>query len=338
MNFIKLINKLLYSGTSESARLHLSRRILFSNVIYLTLPVVYLSFILLDIKVYLNSPFQLNFDQLVVPFMIAYCFIGLFFNRYGYSYLGRVLFLILWPLLMHIIPIILLQTPADYYLAFPIGIIFHAVLIQLTISFQAERKTLLVFMALNLGLIVFAREILLFFEDSSEEFLPGGLVTSLYYSLVGILYWLLFNTITFYVTRVLDRVIERNDLQRQLLATNNHQLVQLNAKIESVNKSLEEKVTRRTRQLEESNKRLTSYAYYNAHTIRGPFCRIKGILMLKDLKAISEEDFQSKMDQSIGELEKAIDSMQLKLNDYSEPGTIDKVTDATHNVKKQDRL
>lgn len=316
MNVTAFINNVLYSGASDKIRRHLTRRIVFSNVIYLTLPVVYLAFMLLDIKAYFKAPWLLNIDQLTVPLLILLCFICLYLNRKGFSYIGRITFVILWPALMHILPVIVQYTPADYYLAYPLGIIFHAILIQLIISVRSERITFYVMMAISLLLIVSARPFLLYYEDDLT--INVGVVASEYYTLVAVLYWLLFNTITYYVTKVLDRLIERNDKQQALLLENNLQLLELNARIESVNKSLENKVAVRTRELEEINKKLTSYAYYNAHLIRGPFCRIKGILMLRDLQAIDNYDFESKISLSMKELEDAIDSMQDKLNHVSD--------------------
>jgi hypothetical protein len=318
MKLMQLINKALFAGASRQLKQHLSRRILFSNVIFITLAIVYLVFIFIDLPAYLKWPWNLNLDQLTVPVMILYCFIGLYLNKHGYSYLGRVLLVILWPLLMHIIPVIMLNTPSDYYLAFPLGVIFHAVLIQLVISFRSEKVTFYVLMLLNFFLIIYAREFLLYFDLEGEKIGAQGVVGSLYYTLVAILYWLLFNSITFYVTKVLDKLIDNNDMQQALLLENNRALVSLNNRIESTNKSLEKEVFKRTRELQQTNTALTTYAYYNAHQIRGPFCRIKGIIMLKKLDAIDDTDYFEKLDLSISQLEEAIDEMQLHLNEVDE--------------------
>jgi hypothetical protein len=318
MTMTSLLNNVLFSGASDQIKRHLSRRIVFSNVIFLTLVVVYVTFILMDFQVYLQWPGQLKIDQLTIPMMVLYCLLGLYLNRIGFSYISRVLLVVLWPLFMHIIPIILLQTPADYYLAFPIGIIFHAVLIQLVISFRSEKITYYTLMALNFLMILYAKEILLTFDHEADAVSSGGVVGSVYYTLVAILYWLLFNAITFYVTRVLDRLIDKNDSQHTLLKQNNHVLLELNRKIEHTNRSLEYEVKKRTSELQKTNVALTSYAYYNAHQIRGPFCRIKGILMLRKLKAIDPEDFDCKMDLSLQQLEDAINQMQEHLNEVDE--------------------
>ena len=276
---------------------------------------VYTAFILLDLGEYMRNPIELKLDQLTVPFIVFLCFLGLYLNRKGFSYAGRLSILILWPLFMQILPVINQSTPADYYLAFPLGIIFHSVLIQLIISFKSEFRTYVILMAINLLMLVFTRDFLLFFDDAQKYILQSEIVNSKYYFLDAVLYWLLFNTLTFYMTRVVDQVIRKSDDQQNLLKENNFKLLELNQRIEQVNRTLEDKVKKRTEQLMEVNEHLTSYAYYNAHTIRGPFCRIKGIMMLKDLEAITMEEFDDKINLSMAELELAINTMQERLHE-----------------------
>lgn len=138
---------------------------------------------------------------------------------------------------------------------------------------------------------------------------PNGPVGSSYYMFVIFIYWLLLSTITFYVNVVLDGLIERNeDQNRNLLALNNQ--------IEQTNVSLEEKVRERTSELLQINDTLTNYAYYNAHEIKGPFCRIQGLYMLKFMSAIDDKTFNEKMSICLEELDFAINEMQLKLNSF----------------------
>lgn len=136
MSLSGFFNNIIYSGTDNNVNPHLARRILFTNVIFTALPTVYLIFIALDFNAYTKPITQWNFDVATVPIMIIYCIIGIFLNRAGYSFIGRLGFLVLWPALMHILPVIFLKTPPDYYLAFTIGMIFHSILIQLFISFK----------------------------------------------------------------------------------------------------------------------------------------------------------------------------------------------------------
>jgi light-regulated signal transduction histidine kinase (bacteriophytochrome) len=60
----------------------------------------------------------------------------------------------------------------------------------------------------------------------------------------------------------------------------------------SLNQNLEAVVLQRTQILEEQNQKLKDYAFYNAHTLRGPFCRIKGLVHLRQL--VNDEDLDAK--------------------------------------------
>ncbi len=316
------LQQFLFIGTSKTSDAHISRRVLFSNVVFITLPLVYFIFMLLDIKVYFQPFGQLNFDQFVVPIMILYCFLGLALNKWGYSFYGRLLLLILWPLLMHIIPIIILHTPADYYIAFPLGIIFHSILIQLTISSKKEAFTFYILLFISFVLLIFSRNILLQFDDSLDMS-TSLLVDSVYYTLVSILYWLLFNVMIYYVINVLDGLIQNNENQKNQLVEQNEELNQMNSTIDDINKNLEQQVNDRTIELKQKNEVLTSYAFYNAHLINGPFCRIKGLMMLKELNAIEEIELKRRLSENLLELEEAIQKLQNHLNEVEE--TVDPI-------------
>jgi len=309
-----ILNNIIYSGTAQNINPYLSRRVLFTNVIFLTLIFVYSFFIALDFESYLGPISDWNFDVITVPVMVVYCILGIYLNRIGISYIGRIGFLILWPALMHILPVILLNTPPDYYLAFPIGIIFHSVLIQLFISYKREKFTFYILMLLSLGIIIYTRYFLLS-NDIQGDRINNDIVNSQYYVLVGILYWLLFNTMIFYVMKVIEELIDKNEEQKEQLIEQNTELEQMNTIVDSTNKKLEKEVRARTIELEQANEVLTHYSFYNAHKVKGPFCRIQGLFMLKNSNAISEEEFDEKLEKSIEELEKAIGDMQQKLNE-----------------------
>jgi len=214
---------------------------------------------------------------------------------------------------MHILPIILLNTPSDYYLAFPLGIVFHAVLIQLFISSKKEPVTFYLLVTGSLLMVFFFKDFLISYDVNPDN-VNNTIIASEYYKLVALLYWLLFNTMTFYVIKVLDGLIQKNQDQQTLLTQQNKELSKMNTIIDDVNKSLEQQVDERTKELSEANKTLSSYAFYNAHLIKGPFCRIKGLIMLKDKDAIEKSDFNERLGHSINELDDAIAQMQDQLN------------------------
>lgn len=77
-------------------------------------------------------------------------------------------------------------------------------------------------------------------------------------------------------------------------------------------KRAEKELEFRSKALETQNEQLTSYAYYNAHKLRGPFCRIKGLLQLKELTAkdIIPDNVDELLDHSVLELENVINEIQ----------------------------
>lgn len=155
--------------------------------------------------------------------------------------MARVLFIGLWPLLLHLIPIIILYTPADYYLAFPFGVVFHAMLIQLMFAYKTEWKAFTFFMALNLLGMLFTPTILIVFDTDHD--IPE-MINYKYYFYDVILYWLLFNLVTFYVLNVIEAYIKKINDSKTLIE---NQKEELNA----MNQNLELIVSQRTNELEE---------------------------------------------------------------------------------------
>ncbi len=60
--------------------------------------------------------------------------------------------------------------------------------------------------------------------------------------------------------------------------------------IKKMNSLLEERVHERTIALEQKNKYLAEYAFINSHLLRGPLCRLLGLIQLLDYVDISEAD------------------------------------------------
>ncbi len=295
---------LLNSGARDNREDDIIRRVTFSNVIFLALPVVYFIFMVIDYKTYFQPFAKLRFDQFIVPIEIGICFFGLWLNKRGHINVSRILFLITWPFFLHLIPIALLHTPPDYYLAFPFGMVFHAVLIQLMISHRKEPLFFWGFILLNFVTLVLVSDILVYFVEDTA--MPNELVNDPYYLLDCILYWLLFNLVTYYVLLVIERYIRKLNDSTQLIENQRKELLNLNM-------DLEKKVLNRTEKLEQQNKKLRGYAYYNAHLLRGPFCRIQGLIQLMGMTGNSEEislEVMPRLNENLKELEGVISKIR----------------------------
>ncbi len=280
-------------------------RIVFSNVVFICLPVVYLIFMGLDYKSYMRPFYELNFDQTVVPIIIAVCFLGLWLNKVGFTTISRIIFIISWPVLLHILPIKLLHTPGDYYLVFPLGIIFHALLTQLMFSYRDEKLFFFLFMGANFLLMLASPSILIYYDTSPHT--SYAISAGIFYLYDIILYWLLFGLLTFYILVVMEKNITEMTNSKSLIEQQKEEL-------NTFNQQLEKLVHERTRALEEQNEKLKSYAYYNAHLLRGPFCRIQGLVQLENIMPTSEsekEEIRKKLNDSITELDKRIKEIQL---------------------------
>jgi hypothetical protein len=296
-------------GVRHEHNQEISRRVVFSNVIFISLPLVYLLFMLLDYQSFLNLFNTFKFDQYVVPIIMAICVFCIGLNYLNYTLLSRLIFIISWPLLLHLIPIFIHHSPIDYTIAFPMGIIFHSLIIQLVFSHSKEKLLFWTAILLNFITLIYASDILIYASDGQHSLIQ--LLTNSYYLLDIILYWLLFNLVMFYVILVIEAYINKVDKSYTIV---NFQKKEL----KKFNQSLEKKVALRTSELMLQNEKLRSYAYFNAHELKGPFCRIKGLLYLKSLDKLTTDDnvqINKRIDFDIIELEKTITKIQHLVNE-----------------------
>lgn len=71
--------------------------------------------------------------------------------------------------------------------------------------------------------------------------------------------------------------------QRSLLSEQMDELRQQSEEIKQINDKLEFMVQQRTQELELQNHQLAEYAYINGHLLRGPLCRVQGLIYLMEL-------------------------------------------------------
>jgi signal transduction histidine kinase len=210
INLYKKSNKFLYSileiGTKEISSISIKQRIIYFNAILLSLPIVYLVFVLRDIQNYLRPINSWYFDQYGFFIFVTICLFCFYFNKHYWSNYSKILFILSWPLVLHIAPIIIQTTPNDYYYAFPIGVIFHSVLIQIIFNKKNSPWQFWIFLIANFITELNFLKILLYFDgDGKTDFI--GLESNEYYVLVVILYWLLFNLIINYLLGIIDSKI-----------------------------------------------------------------------------------------------------------------------------------
>jgi signal transduction histidine kinase len=137
-----------------------------------------------------------------------------------------------------------------------------------------------------------------------NRFLTGGIVFMLTTSLLAAL---------FGITQ--KRIREKLYKQNLKLSELAEEIKTTNQQLKDYNEHLEERVYKRTEELEHQNKQLTEYAYINSHLLRGPLARIMGITNLLAKSATTEEQKKyiehlttasDELDDVIGKINKAL--------------------------------
>lgn len=111
---------------------------------------------------------------------------------------------------------------------------------------------------------------------------------------------------------------EKVMLQKEEILAKNEELKLQKKAIQEINDSLEEKILERTLKLEQKNSQLQEYTYVNSHLLRGPLCRILGLIYILENKMFpegAESDFVTHLKDSASELDEMIKSLTKKLEE-----------------------
>jgi signal transduction histidine kinase len=199
-----------------------------------------------------------------------------------------------------------------------------------------EGPYLIAFMVASFVLTFFYFDIMMMFDRSSDPHVPlTKSVLSLKINYLTL--WTFLNIIMMYVLRINRRfyseikaqkeIIEKQQVQLRdsndelairntELTRANHELTSLNQQVRTMNHELENRVTARTRELVERNEKLTEYAFMNAHLLRSPVSRIKGLINLFGItkEAEEKERVQSLLNETAEELDHVIHTISDRLN------------------------
>lgn len=85
--------------------------------------------------------------------------------------------------------------------------------------------------------------------------------------------------------------------------------------VERINYDLEERVKERTQQLEDQNQQLAEYAFINSHILRGPVCRILGLINLLSYQDNKEQQLVDHLKLSGEELDEVVKRINLALTE-----------------------
>jgi signal transduction histidine kinase len=209
-------------GVSEQQGDEINLRIRFSNGIFISLPIVYSIFILLDFKSFFVPIHNLAWDQFIVPVFILVSFLCLYLNKIQVTLLSRVIFVVLWPFFLHIVPIMVQKTPSDYYIATPFGVVFHAVLIQAMFSRTHRPIVFYLLMLWNLSMLFYLMHFLVSNDDNGSMIID--VLSSEYFFMDIILYWLIFNLVVFFLIKIIDSNQRRISQSRKVIESQKNEI------------------------------------------------------------------------------------------------------------------
>lgn len=219
----KIIFNFLERGTHKYHDIVERQRVIYFNVLLIALPIVYLVFVIIDLKNFIKPLSTWYFDQFGFFLFVFVCLLCYILSYNGAALFSKIIFLVSWPLIMHIGPIIIQHTPPDYYYAFPMGIVFHSIMIQVVFNPRKSAFILWSMLLANFILILFSLKILHYFDWESDPQLPLFVYDD-YFLFVIILYWLLFNMVIFYLMRIIDSNLHNLYKSRQIIENQKNNL------------------------------------------------------------------------------------------------------------------
>lgn len=124
--------------------------------------------------------------------------------------------------------------------------------------------------------------------------------------------WVLFGSMAGIVALVAISIILYYSLKQKKL--DNAIIARKNARIRSINETLELRVKERTKSIELQNEKLRNYAFSNSHEVRAPLSRLMGLVNLWSEKNKTKED-RDFLIENISKSALELDEIVRKLND-----------------------
>ncbi|NOT75406.1 MAG: hypothetical protein HOP08_10785 [Cyclobacteriaceae bacterium] len=325
------LEKLWKIGVNDKMDLEERKQIMFSNGIYFIAGSVLLAaeIVMGGIPHLIENPSLRTFG----PFLlIGLAGFSLFLNKIQYFRTSRILFLLCWSFIVSVLPIIVRGPSQVSFYFHPFHIILFSPVIHLLFSHPKDRFILSFFLLLSGLSVFFSVDFLLAFDETSaaasNQLLSRPLMVvrinfiALWFFTNLMMAYILKTNWNFYVAMREQKemiALQQKQLQQQNEEQSiaNKNLIDLNERFHLLNEVLEKRVLERTQELTERNKVLSEYAFMNAHHLRAPISRIKGLINLfgivedpKEMKIIQESLIVSSE-----ELDQVVHSISKKLNE-----------------------
>jgi signal transduction histidine kinase len=313
------VKKIWKIGVGEDMDPEERKRVMFSNGVFVIAG-----------SVILAQEIITGFNSILPVLLILLSGFCLLLNHLRFYLFARILFALAGTFLISIYPILFRGPSPVTYFMHPIYLLMYSPVFHLLFSRAKEKFALYTFLAMSFMLTIFSSDFLLAFDHSASPHVPLVRSVTLMKVTFGML-WVFINTIISYSLKTnsdfYSILEEQKDIvgkQRTLLQLRNeelskvnNELLTLNKRVFELNEVLEHRVTERTQELTNRNKILSDYAYMNAHLLRTPVSRIKGLI---DLFRITEDVEEKKkvqeiLFQSAEDLDQVVRSINERLTD-----------------------
>lgn len=293
---------------SEFRRVTILTNIVYVLIFFLLLP--YLVYFLPDYLTLENHTFRSS-----VPWMAWFSAItGFVLNALRRHLISKVFFISTWIVFVAVVPIV---TGGNHVVALfmhPFYCIATSIMVHFVFSQKRERYLYYFFVAVVWALIIFSYEFILYYNPD--------LNITLYFS-NGFFRWRMiililaafFNASIIYLIRLNYDFYSALKKRNETISEQYKALECQRKDLEELKQMLEEKVITRTQLLLEQNNQLREYTYFNAHILRAPVSRIRGLLYLLSVETPPDEEkrIRSLLAESMTELDQAIKAINDKL-------------------------
>ncbi len=316
-------------GTTERMDLEDQKLVVFSNGVYFIAgSVLMLAEIIMGgvFSVFRNATIQ----TLSPFFLVGLAIVCLSLNRFQLFLISRILFILCWTFVVSVLPTITRGPSPTSYFFHPFYLILSSPIIHLLFSRPKDRYVLFSLLLLSVIMVMFSVDFLMAFDRSPTPG-PPFIRSISNIRIIFVSLWLILNLLMAYVLKtnwdfylamrqqkeVITLQRKQLQLQNEELSTANEKLTYLNGQVRELNEALEKRVEERTHELTERNAVLSDYAFINAHLLRSPVSRIKGLINLFSITDDPEEKkiIHGSLRNSAEELDQVVHSISKKLNE-----------------------
>gem|GEM_PF-769174 len=307
------IKNLFNVGIDEMSDQDLRMRITASNIVFITISMIFLIILGLGAKTYFTQGIP-TFRASIPLILFCVSMGGILLNHLRCFLAARLVFFLSWTLLITAFPVWRPVTVYGYFLHPMFGIV-SSTMVLLMFSFRKEKAVYLISLIFSMLITVFSFDFVSLFDQEGISETVLSHTTNFRLHIYPFFFSIFFNLVFIYIFRINGKFIDLQQKQHETIVNQNRQLSEARLKLELTNSELETHVHERTLKLREQNDSLTEYAFFHAHVLRAPVSRMRGLLNLMNLPIdqTEEKKIRDLLSQSMKELDDTIHMMNDKL-------------------------